>query len=143
MKTLFLFFAFAATLVQSPDNSFNQDVLKGYLDKGTPFDFILIDIRSTPEITAAIGNASCKPYNLEWPDILQRESAKIPKDRAVIVYCASGNRSKRAADYLRANGFTNVLDAGGFRNWTGPTVPPSEIKAASLLPEPSMKKKEL
>jgi phage shock protein E len=141
MKILFMFFTFAAALVQSPNGSFNQDVLKGYLEKGALTDFILIDIRSTQEISAVMGNASCKPYNLEWPDQLQQESAKIPKDRTVIVYCAGGNRSKRAAEYLKANGFTNVLDAGGFRNWTGPTLAPSEIKAASLLPEPSMKKK--
>jgi rhodanese-related sulfurtransferase len=141
MKALFMFFAFATALMQSPSNSFNQDVLKGYFEKGAPFDFILIDIRATQEMSAVIGNASCKPYNLEWPDTLQQESAKIPKDRTVIVYCAGGNRSRRAAEYLRANGFTNVLDGGGFRNWTGPTLPLSEIKATSLLPEPSMKKK--
>jgi phage shock protein E len=141
MKALFMFFAFAAALVQSPIDSFNQDVLRGYLEKGAPFDFVLIDLRSTQEISASIGNASCKPYNLEWPDQLQQESAKIPKNQTVIVYCASGRRSKSAADYLKQNGFTNVLDAGGFRNWTGPTIAPSEIKATSLLPEPSMKKK--
>jgi len=38
----------------------NQDTLKGYLISGAPFDFILIDVRSSEEVTAAIGNENCK-----------------------------------------------------------------------------------
>jgi rhodanese-related sulfurtransferase len=119
----------------------SQDKLKDYLANGAPFDFILIDVRSSEEIDAAIGNAACKPYNLAWPDKFQKEALKIPKDQKVIVYCRSGGRATNAAAFLDNNGYTNVYNAGGFMTWTGPTIPPSEIKPISMLPEPSMRAK--
>jgi phage shock protein E len=141
MKLAYILFALATLLTQSAADPFTQDTLKSYLENGAPINFILIDVRSSMEISAAIGNSSCKPYNLAWPEQFQEESKKIPKDQTIIIYCKSGRRAKMAVEYLKANGFTNVLDAGGFNTWTGPTVVPTEIKPASLLPEPSMRKK--
>jgi rhodanese-related sulfurtransferase len=115
----------------------SQDKLKDYLANGAPFDFILIDVRGVDEITAAIGNATCKPYNLVWPDQFQKEALKIPKDQTVIIYCRSGARANNAAAFLDSNGYKNVYNAGGFMTWTGPTIPPSEVKPLSQLPEPS------
>ena len=44
--------------------------------------------------------------------------ALIPRDRKVIIYCASGNRSALAADTMQQMGYTNVASlAGGFRGW--------------------------
>lgn len=117
----------------------SQDQLKDYLTKGSPFSFMLIDVRSSEEITAAIGNADCKPYNLAWPDQFQKEALKIPKDQAVIIYCRSGGRAASAAAFLETNGYKNVYNAGGFMTWSGPTIPPSQIKPLSQLPEPSMR----
>jgi rhodanese-related sulfurtransferase len=95
--------------------------------------------RSSEEITAAIGNSKCKPYNLAWPDQFQKEALKIPKDQNVILYCRSGARATRAAEFLNNNGYTNLYNAGGFMTWTGPTIPSSELKPISLMPEPSMR----
>lgn len=36
-----------------------------------------------------------------------------PKDKPVIVYCASGGRSSLAATILKRAGFTDVTNAGG------------------------------
>jgi phage shock protein E len=36
-----------------------------------------------------------------------------PKDKPVIVYCASGSRSAMAQSILKSRGFTDVLNAGG------------------------------
>jgi rhodanese-related sulfurtransferase len=119
----------------------NQDELKGYLTKGAPFSFILIDVRSSEEITAVIGNPKCKPYNLAWPEQFQKEVLRIPKNQTVIVYCRSGRRAENAAAFLQTNGYKNVLNAGGFMTWTGPTIPLSEIKPITQLPEPSMRAK--
>jgi phage shock protein E len=120
-------------------NPISQETLINYLEKGAPFDFILIDVRGSNEISEAIGNAACQPYNLAWPEEFKKETAKIPKDQTVIVYCRSGARAANAAAYLEANGYTKVYNAGGFLTWTGPKIPPSQIKPAALLPEPSMK----
>jgi rhodanese-related sulfurtransferase len=141
MQFFFLLFALAVGIFQSPVKPLSQDTLKGYLEKNqAPFDFLLVDVRGVDEIKAAIGSAACKPYNLVWPDQFKDISGKIPKDTAIIVYCRSGSRSAKAAAYLVAAGYTNVYDAGGFLTWNGPTVAPSEIKPASLLPEPSMRR---
>ena len=39
------------------------------------------------------------------------------KDKPIVVYCHSGRRSARAADTLRAKGYTKVYDLGGMSNW--------------------------
>jgi rhodanese-related sulfurtransferase len=129
----------AAGVCPAAVNKIDQDKLIGFIEKGTPFDFILIDVRSKAEITLAIGSDDCKPYNLPFPAYFMAESRKIPKDRVVIVYCGSGMRSARAAGFLSANGYSHVYDAGGFMTWTGSTIPGSEIKSLELLPEPSMR----
>ncbi len=139
MRCAIVLLAVAAAIMASPVNTLDQEVLKGYLENGAPFDFVLLDIRGADEITKAIGNAECKPYNLVWPEQFKDLSTKIPKDRAIIVYCQSGGRATRAAEFLDANGYTQVYNAGGIRTWTGPTIPPSDIKPASALPEPSCK----
>ncbi|HSO34649.1 MAG TPA: rhodanese-like domain-containing protein, partial [Labilithrix sp.] len=40
-----------------------------------------------------------------------------PKDKAVVVYCGSGARSKRAAEALRARGYTRIYDLGAMSRW--------------------------
>ncbi len=41
------------------------------------------------------------------------------KDRVVYVYCLSGARSRRATNYLKKIGFTNVHDLGGINAYSG------------------------
>jgi len=36
-----------------------------------------------------------------------------PKDGPIVLYCASGARSAQAARFLKQEGFTNVVNAGG------------------------------
>ena len=137
MQVTMLLFALVAGMLQAPATTMDQDTLKAYLEKGAPYDFILVDVRGAEEISPAIGSASCKPYNFSWPDQFKAMSEKLPKDMAIIVYCRSGGRAARAADYLKEAGFTKVYNAGGMLTWTGTTVPPSDLKPASKLPEPS------
>ena len=142
MRKTALFMALAVGTCLAAVNALDQATLKDYLANGAPFDFILIDVRSSEEADKAIGNEACKPYNLAWPAQFKDEIVKIPKDQAIIVYCRSGGRSRNAAAYLNAEGYTRVYDAGGFITWDGPTVPGSKIKSPSLLPEPSMRAKK-
>jgi phage shock protein E len=44
---------------------------------------------------------------------LSSRLAGIPKDRPVVVYCASGTRSAMAARILRRAGYADVSNAGG------------------------------
>ncbi len=139
MRWTILLTALAIGICQAAVDPINQETLRKYLDNGTPSDFILIDVRGSEEIQAAIGNAACKPYNLAWPTQFQSECGRIPKDATVVIYCRSGARAMSAVSYLKTNGYTSAHNAGGFLTWTGPTIPPSEIKPATLLPEPSMR----
>ena len=43
------------------------------------------------------------------------------KDSAVLVYCRSGNRSKQASQKLADLGYTNIVEFGGIKDWTGET----------------------
>ena len=51
--------------------------------------------------------------------ILEQNIERVAtRDRKVILYCASGNRSALAADTLREMGYKDVATmAGGFRAW--------------------------
>ena len=139
MRKTVLLIALAVVVCQAADNSLKQDTLKYYLTNEADFDFILVDLRSSEEIATVIGTETCKPYNLAWPVQFKNEIVKIPKDQTVIVYCRSGARANSAVNYLAANGYTNAYSAGGISTWTGPTLPPAEIKPIGLLPEPSMR----
>jgi phage shock protein E len=44
---------------------------------------------------------------------LARRMSELKKDRAVVLYCASGARSGMAARMLKQAGYTEVLNAGG------------------------------
>lgn len=39
------------------------------------------------------------------------------KDKAVLVYCRSGNRSKTASEMLVNLGYTQIYEFGGIMNW--------------------------
>jgi rhodanese-related sulfurtransferase len=142
VRILILLMLAGAVMSFAAVNLLDQSTLQSYLNKGAPFSFILIDVRGVDEISAGgIGNAVCKPYNLAWPEQFKKECARIPKDSNVIVYCRSGGRAAKAAEYLDSLGFTNVYNAGGMLTWTGSTAPSSEFKPAALLPAPSMQAK--
>ena len=45
------------------------------------------------------------------------------RDRTVVIHCATGVRSKTAAEKLKSAGF-NVIDIGGIDAWEGEGLPP-------------------
>lgn len=69
----------------------------------------ILDVRTLEEFEEEhYPEAVCIPVN-ELP----YRMAEIPKDRSVIVYCATGARSAYAARILKASGYADVLNAGG------------------------------
>ena len=43
---------------------------------------------------------------------------RLPRDREIVIYCASGNRSALAADTMQQMGYRRVSSmAGGWRDW--------------------------
>lgn len=50
---------------------------------------------------------------------LPEHLAEVPKDKPVVVVCRSGNRSGRAAAFLKEQGFTNIENlTGGMMAWS-------------------------
>ncbi|HJU89445.1 MAG TPA: rhodanese-like domain-containing protein [Gemmatimonadaceae bacterium] len=51
-------------------------------------------------------------------NVSQRAAGEIPRDKDVVIYCSSGNRSAVAADTLQELGYDRVSSlAGGIRGW--------------------------
>lgn len=74
----------------------------------------ILDVREDWERDiCALEPAIAIPLNL-LPDNIE----KLPKDNVLVVLCHHGMRSMRAANWLRANGFDNVVNlAGGIDAW--------------------------
>jgi rhodanese-related sulfurtransferase len=57
---------------------------------------------------------------------LEARSGELPRDRAIVVVCRSGNRSAQGRDILLAAGFPSVTSmAGGMTDWVAAGLPVS------------------
>ncbi|MGQ9887998.1 MAG: rhodanese-like domain-containing protein [Aggregatilineales bacterium] len=79
----------------------------------------LLDVR-TPEEFASGHLDGATNINVQE---LQSRLSEIPRDRPVVLYCRSGNRSAQAARMLQAAGFTSVYDLGGIIAWERAGLP--------------------
>lgn len=79
---------------------------------------VILDVRRPEEYAEGhIKNA----LNIDWknPDEFATKAAQLDKSKPVYLYCRSGVRSAKAADWLRSNGFTQVVELeGGIKAWT-------------------------
>tara|TARA_B100000575_G_C22744263_1_gene444749 strand:+ start:261 stop:491 length:231 start_codon:yes stop_codon:yes gene_type:complete len=67
----------------------------------------------------AIPNTDCIPLQ----EIGQRLSELNDyKDKKIIVYCRSGNRSEKATKILKENGFDAFNLIGGMNSWEGDII---------------------
>ena len=82
-------------------------------------DYIILDVRRPDEFSAGhIPNA----VNIPNESIGADEIDELPdKDRLILVYCRSGNRSKQASEKLVRLGYTNIVEIGGILDWKGET----------------------
>ena len=71
----------------------------------------IVDVRNEAEYASGHIESS---VNIPLDQI---EKIDYKKSEKIIVYCASGNRSKQAAQKLIDMGYTNVYDMGGISNW--------------------------
>ena len=76
---------------------------------------IILDVRTEEEFASGhIEGAVLIPDY----EIAKRAEAEVPdKDMLILVYCRSGNRSKRASETLASLGYTNVKEFGGINTW--------------------------
>ncbi|TGY44573.1 rhodanese-like domain-containing protein [Clostridium sartagoforme] len=78
-------------------------------------DVIILDVRTEEEYNSGhIENSVLIPIDdLEY----KAEEVLTNKEQKILVYCRSGNRSKKAADLLVEMGYTNVYNFGGIKDW--------------------------
>ena len=83
-------------------------------------DYIILDVRTKEEFASGhIPGA----INIPNETIGNSEIPELPdKDRLILVYCRSGNRSKQASEKLVTLGYTNIVEFGGINSWPGEIV---------------------
>jgi rhodanese-related sulfurtransferase len=85
-------------------------------------DALMLDVREQAEFAQShILNSRLLPLSQ-----LEARAGDIDKykDKPVIVYCATGNRSSTAVAMLKKRGFSNVLNlSGGFSAWQQAGLP--------------------
>ena len=93
--------------------SISQQEAKQMMDSG---NVLVLDVREQDEYsTGHIGGAVLLPVGTINADTA---SKVIPsKDATVLVYCRSGNRSKKAAQALADLGYTQIYEFGGIMDW--------------------------
>ena len=78
---------------------------------------LILDVRNPDEYKT--GHIP-KSRNIPVQNLNSKLSSLQPhKDEAVIVYCASGGRSSKAATILSNGGFNKVYNLGGISNYKG------------------------
>jgi phage shock protein E len=70
----------------------------------------VIDVRSLAEFA---DGAYPGAVNIPLAALPARMHELEPKDKPLVLYCASGARSGQGMRFLKQNGFTDVINAGG------------------------------
>lgn len=106
-----------ADLVRNNERVTAQELSKLMKADKPPY---VLDVRSPGEWqTAHIDNTHLLPLS----DILEHVD-NLPKDREIIIMCASGNRSSTAASLLSQRGLTRLTDLrGGIESWQSEKLP--------------------
>jgi len=80
-------------------------------------DYIILDVRTAREFASGhIPNA----INVPVETIGTTPPSELPDlNQLILVYCRSGNRSKKAAQKLAEMGYANIVEFGGINAWPG------------------------
>ncbi|HWR11390.1 MAG TPA: rhodanese-like domain-containing protein [Rectinemataceae bacterium] len=77
---------------------------------------IVVDVRSQDEYA---DEHFPKALNIPVNELQARIGEIGPKDRPIVLYCASGARSAMGARILKSLGFADVTNAGGLSDMPG------------------------
>ena len=81
-------------------------------------DYVIIDVRTIEEYSDGHVEGA---INIPLDDINDIVNL-YDKDKLIMIYCRSGNRSNQAANILDDLGYTNVYDFGGINTWPNDLV---------------------
>lgn len=77
---------------------------------------LVVDVRTEEEF---MDEAFPGAINIPVGALQSRIKELEPKDRPIILYCASGARSALAVRVLKSMGWTDVVNAGGLQDMPG------------------------
>ncbi|MHB9151105.1 MAG: rhodanese-like domain-containing protein [Spirochaetales bacterium] len=77
---------------------------------------VVVDVRTMDEYE---DEHFPKAINIPVNELSARVAEIGPKDKPVVLYCASGARSAMGARILKALGFSDVVNAGGLYDMPG------------------------
>jgi rhodanese-related sulfurtransferase/rubrerythrin len=109
----------------SPVENISADKVRSTIEKEPSGSYQLLDVRQPKEYAA-----SHLPGSLLIPlKELPARITELDSRKPTIVYCASGGRSRAAAQFLKGRDFKKVLNmAGGIKAWQGRTaLGPEEV----------------
>ena len=114
----------------TPVKSMNVDQAREYIGKKSPDELTILDVRQPNEYEAGhIPGAKLIPL----PVITSRLD-EIDSNKATVVYCAVGGRSRIAAQMMSAQGFSDIYNlSGGFKAWKGEAAFGTEEKGLELF----------
>lgn len=88
---------------------------------------VLADVRETDEQADGMIDGA---ISLPLSTLLSTYETALPDtDAVIILYCASGQRSAKAAGMLARKGYVNVFDMGAVSAWPAPLVTPEAAPA--------------
>lgn len=92
-------------------------------------DLMLVDVRSKDEhLSGTIKDSVCIPHD----EILENLD-KLPKDKELVVFCRSGNRSDKACKALAEKGYTNIRElSGGIASWDKEGMPIYKVRKTTI-----------
>lgn len=102
-------------------------------------DYQLLDVRTEGEFESGYIKGAM------WADWMSREEfsrriAALDKNKTTFVYCLSGGRSGQAVNYMKQNGFTNIIELkGGINAWNSAGMPLEADKDVPQISEETYK----
>lgn len=95
----------------------HTNTLKDMLND-TEAEYQLVDVRTPGEIEAGYIDGAMTGMDFTTGEF-ESKIDQLDKEKPVIIYCASGGRSNKAAHMLEAKGFKKVYDyTDGYSGWS-------------------------
>lgn len=87
---------------------------------GEPDGAVIVDVREPEEVAAVrVSGATLMPMSG-----FTEHAAELPRDRPLLILCASGARSAAVTGYLLRSGWTDVANIdGGIKAWERAGLP--------------------
>lgn len=101
-----------STSMSTPESSFCTTQVRAQFEQGA----LLVDVREPADVAALAFDAP-EVINLSLSELAQRWQ-ELPKNRELVTVCFNGDQSQQAAEFLQAQGLTNVHPMrGGILLW--------------------------